>query len=360
MAPTASFIPDSERAPSSFILPDLVSHCKFPLTYHPQGDEIALQSVTWLDSMCPDLSPKARKALWGLQAGELTAYCYPDSTAERLRVVSDFMNYLFHLDNISDGMMTRETDVLADSVMNALWYPEEYKPTHAKGKVQPAEELNAGKIARDYWSRCITDAGPGVQARFKESLELFFEAVNVQARARDAGEVQDLESYIDVRRDTSGCKPVFDLIEYAMGFDLPEEVVTNPIIKALNQGTNDLVTWSNDIFSYNVEQSRGDTHNMIVILMTYHGHTLQSAVDYVGNLCSKTIDTFIENRTKVPSWGAEIDAMAQAYVQGLQDWITGSLHWSFMTHRYFGTKGAEVKSTRFVKLLPLKGEPTVA
>lgn len=31
-----------------------------------------------------------------------------------------------------------------------------------------------------------------------------------------------------------------------------------------------------------------------------------------------------------------------------------------MTHRYFGTNGAEVKNTRFVKLLPLKGEPTVA
>ncbi len=84
-----------------------------------------------------------------------------------------------------------------------------------------------------------------MQARFKESLQLFFEAVNVQARARDAGEVPDLESYIDVRRDTSGCKPVFDLIEYAMDFELPEEVVNHPVIKALNQGTNDLVTWSN-------------------------------------------------------------------------------------------------------------------
>ncbi|KAF7440249.1 Alpha-muurolene synthase [Pleurotus ostreatus] len=354
MAPVASFIQEPSRGPSSFILPDLVSHCKFPLTYHPQGDAIALESVTWLDRLCPDLSPKARKALWGLQAGELTAYCYPSCSPDRLRVVSDFMNYLFHLDNISDGMMTRETDVLADSVMNALWHPEEYRPTRSPGKEQPAEELDAGKIARDYWSRCIPGAGLGVQARFKESLQLFFEAVNVQARARDAGEVPDLESYIDVRRDTSGCKPVFDLIEYAMDFELPEEVVNHPVIKALNQGTNDLVTWSNDIFSYNVEQARGDTHNMIVILMKYHGHTLQSAVDYVGELCCQTINNFCANRQVIPSWGPETDRMVQEYVQGLQDWITGSLHWSFKTHRYFGTNGAEVKKTRLVELLPLK------
>lgn len=96
-----------------------------------------------------------------------------------------------------------------------------------------------------YWQRCIKDAGPGVQARFKESLELFFEAVNIQAQDRDAGVIPDLESYIDMRRDTSGCKPVFDLIEYALRIDLPDSVVENPVIRALNQSSNDLVTWSN-------------------------------------------------------------------------------------------------------------------
>ena len=80
-----------------FILPDLVSHCNFSLSYHANGDEIAQQSVDWLSSRCPDLSPKQRHALYGLQAGELTAYCYHTATPERLRVVSDFMNYLFHL-----------------------------------------------------------------------------------------------------------------------------------------------------------------------------------------------------------------------------------------------------------------------
>jgi hypothetical protein len=88
---------DSSKPPTSFILPDLVSHCKFPLTYHSNGDEIAKQSVEWLDTNCPDLNAKQRRALRGLQAGELTAFCYNSTSPERLRVVSDFMNYLFHL-----------------------------------------------------------------------------------------------------------------------------------------------------------------------------------------------------------------------------------------------------------------------
>jgi alpha-muurolene/germacrene-A/gamma-muurolene synthase len=80
---------------------------------------------------------------------------------------------------------------------------------------------------------------------------------------------------------------------------------------------------SQDIFSFNVEQSRGDTHNMIVILMEHHGMTLQQAVDYVGDLCKQTIDAFCQNKGNLPSWGPEIDDMVARYVQGLQDWIVG-------------------------------------
>ncbi|THH16145.1 hypothetical protein EW146_g4434 [Bondarzewia mesenterica] len=340
--------------PSSFILPDLVSHCPFPLTYHLNGDVIASESLNWLLSFVPHFTPRKVAAMHGLQAGELTAYCYNNCAPERLRIVSDFMNYLFHLDNVSDGMMAHDTKGLSDWVMNAFEWPDEFRPL--EGQKEGVEEISAAKLARDFWSRCIRDARPDVQARFKSSMQMFFEAVQRQTEDRAAGVVPDLESYIDVRRDTSGCKPVFDLIEYSLDMELPEEVVEHPIIKALNQGANDLVTWSNDIFSYNVEQARGDTHNMICIFMEHDGLALQDAVDRVGALCKQTIDAFVENQARVPSWSPEVDRDVQLYVRGLQEWIVGSLHWSFMTRRYFGNDGEMVKKTRFVKLLPLKEE----
>lgn len=107
--------------------------------------------------------------------------------------------------------------------------------------------------------------------------------------------------------------------------------------------------------------------------MTYHGHNLQSAVDYVGQLCAETIDNFEKHKGLVPSWGPEVDSMVADYIQGLQDWIVGwvptvfsqsiakysrillsSLHWSFQTHRYFGTRGQIVKKNRHIRLLPVR------
>jgi hypothetical protein len=89
---------------------------------------------------------------------------------------------------------------------------------------------------------------------------------------------------------------------------------------------------------------------MIAIMMYHRGMTLQEAVDYVGDLCKKSFDRFNENRARLPSWGPEIDAQIQVYVQGLADWIVATLHWSFDSERYFGKKGLQVKKSGIVEL----------
>jgi hypothetical protein len=91
---------------------------------------------------------------------------------------------------------------------------------------------------------------------------------------------------------------------------------------------------------------------MIPVVMNQEGIDLQTAVDFVGNMCKQSIDRFNEERSRLPSWGPEIDREVAIYVDGLANWIVGSLHWSFESERYFGKKGRQVKATRVVDLLP--------
>lgn len=93
---------------------------------------------------------------------------------------------------------------------------------------------------------------------------------------------------------------------------------------------------------------------MVVIMMYHHGMTLQEAVDFVGDLCKKSIDRFTQDRASLPSWGHEIDVQVQVYVQGLADWIVGSLRWSFDSERYFKKKGLQIKESRVVELTPVR------
>lgn len=91
---------------------------------------------------------------------------------------------------------------------------------------------------------------------------------------------------------------------------------------------------------------------MIDVIMHEQGLGLQHAVDVVGQFCKRAIDRFEHDRACLPSWGPAIDADVRVYVDGLADWIVGSLHWSFETERYFGRDGGRVKATRRVALRP--------
>jgi hypothetical protein len=66
---------------------------------------------------------------------------------------------------------------------------------------------------------------------------------------------------------------------------------------------------------------------MIVVVMNQEGIDLQSAVDFVGDLCKQSIDRFNYERDNLPSWGPAIDRDIEVYVDGLAMWIAGSLHW---------------------------------
>ena len=76
-------------------------------------------------------------------------------------------------------------------------------------------------------------------------MQTFFQAMHQQVFYRADGIIPDIETYIEMRCDMSSCKPVFDLVKYSLDLELPDNVIEHPIIVALNQGANDLVTWSN-------------------------------------------------------------------------------------------------------------------
>ncbi|KAF8590195.1 terpenoid synthase [Ramaria rubella] len=345
-------MPSFTRSTSTaFRLPDLMSNLPFTAAYHRSGDAIATASEKWVEQGCRIFTADMRRHLNGLMAGQLAAYCYNECSDERFRVVCDFMHVLFLLDDFSDELMTKDTEILADVVMNAIAFPESYRPTNTKGKEQPEIESDASSLTRDYWTRLVLGAGPQVQARCAENVELYLIAVHQQANHRDTGDIPALEDYIQLRRLSSGCKPLFDLLEYSLDMQLPDYIIENPLLITLKDCVNDFVAFSNDIFSYNVEQSRGDKHNLVTVIMKNYDLDLQSAVDCAGDMCREALEKYCETKACFPSYGTAIDKHLASFFRGLESWLSGSLEWSFVTPRYFGSRRSEIKKHRWVRLL---------
>lgn len=73
------------------------------------------------------------------------------------------------------------------------------------------------------------------------TLDTYFQAIMQQATDRATDNIPELEEYIVLRRDTSGCKTGFALIEYATHIDLPNEVADHPVLLNLLDATNDII-----------------------------------------------------------------------------------------------------------------------
>lgn len=73
-----------------------------------------------------------------LMAGKLSAYVYNDSDDHHLRASCDLMQLIFHYGDLTDDLAVQENKTAADLMMNALWYPEEYKQIRAHpGSTEP-------------------------------------------------------------------------------------------------------------------------------------------------------------------------------------------------------------------------------
>ncbi|KAF5358647.1 hypothetical protein D9758_007706 [Tetrapyrgos nigripes] len=249
-------------------------------------------------------------------------------------------------------------------------------------------------FSSSFWRRFIRTGSPGAQRRFIKAFDLYFKSIHNQSAYRTAGFVPSPHDYATLRRDTSGCMMCYALTECefrashvirphrynfflcfvdANDLHIPDSVMLHPAIRGMEDASNDLVSFANvsvikvilfsrivmdihmitqDIYSYNLEQSKGDTHNMIAVLMHRDQIPLQAAVERVGDICRDAIDRYNKWRRKLPSWGPEIDSDVARYADGLADWMVGVMHWSFETERYFGRQAKIVKKEQVVRLYP--------
>lgn len=71
------------------------------------------------------------------------------------------------------------------------------------------------------------------------------ESMKKQAEIRVSGHLPSLDEYIHLRRLTSGIIPAAVLIEFGMGIELPNEVLSHPLMCIILDCTNDFVCLSN-------------------------------------------------------------------------------------------------------------------
>ncbi|KAJ7776404.1 terpenoid synthase [Mycena metata] len=325
----------------TLLIPDTLRSWPWPRQLNPHYAICKAESSAWCEGFRA-FDARAQKSFNRCDFNLLASLAFPLLNKEGCRVGCDLMNLFFVIDEHTDIAATAVARQQADIVMDALHNPR---------KARPSGEWIGGKVAQEFWLNAITTATPTSQRRFLATFRSYLNAVVQQAEDRNSGYIRDVDSYFQVRRDTIGAKPSFAINEIHL--NIPDEMITHPVIVRLTNLCIDALIIGNDLCSYNVEQARGDDgHNLVTIVMHQHNLDVQGAMNRILCLHDNIVDEFCHLWDRIPTFCGPVDREIRTYTDGLGNWIRANDQWSFEGERYFGKEGLQTQRTRRVTLLP--------
>ncbi|KAJ3914016.1 terpenoid synthase [Lentinula edodes] len=323
-------------------LPETLDHWPWMRILNVHYDQVKHDSQLWLEGFQP-FSPEAQNAFEKCEFALLASLAYPYFSKTQLRAGADLMNVFFVFDEYTDVENEIVVAQLGIEIMDGLRNP--HKCCNIKG----GSILR--KMAAEFWANTMSIATLSCQAHFLHACHEYVLSVVEQARDRSGNKVRSIQDYLEVRRLAAGVYPSLALLE--LDLDLSDHVISHPAMKTLTRCAVDIIALGNDIYSFNVEQARGDgSHNIITVVMMELKLDLHEALEWVGHYHRERELEFLRAVKELPMWSPEIDRQVAQYVNGIGNWVRANDCWSFESGRYFGQDGLRVQETRMVTLAP--------
>ena len=256
----------------------------------------------------------------------LAARAFPHANLHELCIIANFNTWLFMLDDQCDeaqlGKRALYLESITDGFMDIL--------KHNKN-------INSvlGNSLSDIWNRMQQLGSPAWQQRFVRSMEEYFTSCHWEAGNRAAGATPSVAEYVTMRPYTGALFADVEAIEIIEKVYLPSHVLQHFIVQRLVLACNNIVCWSNDIFSCGKEAKQGDVHNLVLVLEHERKLSLQEAVNETARMHDEEVKLFTALEKLLPSFGAETDRELERFIAVLHSWITANYDWSFHdTKRY--------------------------
>jgi len=173
--------------------------------------------------------------------------------------------------------------------------------------------------------------------RYKSAMKQYCEGTLAQVQQVTLHDLPHAED-VFLRRGQSVCVlPLFALVEFAHGIDVPDEVYNTDDMRDIRALGIDITVLHNDLISYHKEELEGVPHNIIAAYREA-GNTAQEAVDLVGRDMKRRFSLLERAIERVSSWDSPWQCESMRYVQGVKDVVKANLYWSFHSDRFLSDK----------------------
>lgn len=353
----------SAVAMQPFELPDF--YMPYPARLNPNLESARVHSKTWARDMgiIGSSDQPGEGAIWDerdLDSHDyalLCSYTHPDSSAPELDLITDWYVWVFFFDDHFLEIYKRTKDVTG--AKRHLARLRDFMPVAGSGTPPPPENPVERGLA-DLWARTVPGSSLAWRTRFAESTqnlldESLWELDNIQ-RDRIANPIE----YIEMRRKVGGAPWSANLVEHAVGGEVPPEIAATRAMRVLRDTFADGVHLRNDLFSYQREvEDEGENANCVLVLERFLGVGPQQAANLTNDLLTSRLQQF-ENTalTEVPAvcddhhLSPPERARVARYTKGLQDWQSGGHEWHMRSSRYMNRGAAGPDAGGSLRLTP--------
>ncbi|MDY7047992.1 MAG: family 2 encapsulin nanocompartment cargo protein terpene cyclase [Microcystis panniformis WG22] len=273
----------------------------------------------------------------------LCAYTHPDADESMLNLITDWYVWVFFFDDHFLELYKRTQDMTgAKKYLDGLPAFMPVKPQETHPEARNAVE----KGLTDLWERTVPNASEDWIIRFSESTihllaESLWELANI-SQDRIANPIE----YIEMRRKVGGAPWSANLVEHAVGAEIPARIAPTRPMRVLKDTFSDGVHLRNDIFSYQREvEEEGENANCILVLQRFLGVNPQEAATLTNDLLTSRVQQFentffIELPSLFEEYALTPDERVKVvlYAKGLQDWQSGGHEWHMRSSRYMNKK----------------------
>ncbi len=311
--------------------------CPIPARVHPEVEGIEDHLVDWARRFDLIRSGKAERRFHDCGFGQFAAEVYP--RGPQLKLVAEWTAFNWILDDHLD-----EGHVASDPEARELLVTEllAQMPVTPRGSRTPRVSSPVVGALADLWRRTAAPMSYAWRSRYVAHYRDFLAFTILPFARRENGydAAMDLNAFVRRRRLFSGCEMSFDLIEAANLSEVPAAVADSDSYRAVRLAANDVISWTNDIYSVRKELARGDEDHLVAVLRSAMDSSWQHAVHRASGMVADMTRDFLVAchdlrgmRRLCPlddvDWLLVEDSLAD-----LGEWISGSLNWHIHSKRY--------------------------
>ncbi|PNE40149.1 MULTISPECIES: terpene synthase family protein [Streptomyces] len=260
-------------------------------------------------------------------AGLMATWC-PEASRDQLDLTVDAVVVATFLDDHIDSPLADQPDQV-DVVcrdFTTVIASEGSSPPHAGPLVTAFAEV---------WRRLAHGATPGWLERTGQHWQWYVGAYTQEANNRAHRRIPTRAEHFALRRRSGFVYAMLDLSQKAYGFELPHRLYAHPVLRRMLDITADVVDTLNDVHSLEKEESRGDLHNLVLVIEHEQGCDRRTSIREIQRMITSWCEEFrtLERQLTAPGAGQDAD-VASRMADAMRSAMSGYLHWSRTCARY--------------------------